>query len=205
MFKQFKLVLISCLLVGLVGCHTVSHSKNTQGTLTSKSIAPIILVPGTNGRATDFDAFIKNIGAFYNYTPHVLRLIVHPDHQLSYLDKPLPITTTRPFIVIAFEDSSEDGTLTQSAWLHTALTAIHTDYDYSNFAAVGYSNGGLVLTHLLEQYPQSPFKMTDLITIATPFNDLSLVDNGESAFIDHPPLVTETLSFFNRSPTNATA
>lgn len=58
--------------------------------------------------------------------------------------------------------------------------SLEKKYSFKNFDAVGYSNGGLVLTHFLKHDANTTkIKLRRMVTLATPYNYLSMDENGK--------------------------
>lgn len=207
--KNYQLIFFALIaLLILTSCTKESDSKETREQLpVTKNSQPIVLVPGTNGTANDFDDFIADVSKIYDYQPEILRLTVNEDNSIIHSDEPLKKNAYRPFIVIAFENATEDGTLEQSKRLKTALKSLEKKYSFKNFDAVGYSNGGLVLTHFLKHDANTTkIKLRRMVTLATPYNYLSMDENGKEKKVTplpfHNELLTELLTDDDSIPQN---
>lgn len=143
-------------------------------TLPSQAIeiqTPTIMVPGTGGTVNRFNGLIKTLSKELDTS--VLKVTVAKDGSVTSRGS-LKKNAANPIIVIGFEDSSDDTLAEQGQWYQNALTYIQKYYTFSTYNYLGHSNGGLVITSYLENFKQATDpKLSKLITLGTPYNDVS--------------------------------
>ncbi|XOQ37202.1 MAG: Alpha/beta hydrolase superfamily protein [Lactococcus sp.] len=137
---------------------------------------PLILIPGTNSDKDRFDDLIqrmrKKIGP-----RDILKIEVQKNGALKWTSS-LRKKSVNPFIVISFDDNSEEAVDEQAKWIQIALDKAHDLYQFDAYDALGHSNGGLAWTIYLEEETSSQTsQMKKLITLGTPYNDLETADN----------------------------
>lgn len=156
-----------------------------------------MLVPGTHATEDRFDSFTTDLSNSYRHKATTMKITVTKELTLDYSGAKLTPDTHRPFIVIAFEDNSEHGILNQAEGLAIALEDLYQRYHFKQFDAVGHSNGGLVLTNFLEYHStEVKTQLRQLVTVATPYNDTRLKDNGTSKDLTKIPTKTHLLTNF---------
>jgi uncharacterized alpha/beta hydrolase family protein len=165
---------------------------------------PTIMVPGTNGTVDRFDGLIKSLNTEEDV--EVLKVTVASDNTVLCKGR-LSASSAHPIIVIAFEDSSTDTLSVQGKWYQIALVYIQKSYSFKTYNYLGHSNGGLVITSYLENDQQvTDPELSKLITIGTPYNDLSSAYNNTATNVTQikktSPLLKGYLKNLDQIPSN---
>lgn len=174
---------------------TFNHTKQ-------KIAEPTIMVPGTNGDVSRFDGLINQLESA-NSDTKVLKVTVDTDGTL-HTQGSINSNTQHPVIVIAFEDASDGQTAVakQAVWYQKALEYLHNIYDFDQYNVIGHSNGGLVLTDYLENDKRTEDPSIDhLITLGTPYNDVSSAYNDKETFKATSPWLASYIENKDNLPT----
>lgn len=152
----------------------------------NRSVAtPTIMIPGTNGTSEAFDGLIKKL-KHKNSGVEVVKLTVNPKGKVA-VKGTFDSSVKHPVIVVAFEDASDPSLPQQAAWFQKALKYAQSEYHFQKFNCVGYSNGGLIATGYLEnEVKNKDPKMVQLLTLGTPFNDVSWDYNAVNSNFQQP-------------------
>lgn len=130
-----------------------SHSKPFYFPKGSKKppIRPIIFVPGSSASIQRFNGTIRMLHRFSRKKQSLLKIKVNKDDSIE-MEGRLNTKEPNPMIVIGFENNRDgySNVKQQIESLKLALTYLLDHYYFTEFKAVGHSNGGLVLTGLLE-------------------------------------------------------
>lgn len=136
---------------------------------TIKIQIPTIFIPGTNASNKRFDSLITDLRQA-GVANDVLKVYVKENGEIKLSGK-LTSQDQAPIIVVGYEDNSEEAVETQAKLFQNVLGEIEKRYQFSDYQAVGHSNGGLAITTYLEDYRQvSDPNLRKLVTIGTPFN-----------------------------------
>ncbi|WP_412988986.1 alpha/beta hydrolase [Pediococcus siamensis] len=174
MLRWIRISLLTALLI----IFTITGLKWTQQNMRNaipaadSRVSPIILVPGSSATQERFDALVNELNHNTKSSSSLLKVTVHTDNHLTYSGDFKP-GRSHPYIVIAFENNRDgySNIKKQAAWLNHAMKILSAKYQFNHFAAIGHSNGGLILTRYLEKYfNQQKMRITTLMTIASPFN-----------------------------------
>ena len=130
-----------------------SHRKPFEFPKGSKKppIRPIIFVPGSSASIQRFNGTIRMLHRFSRKKQSLLKIKVNKDDSIE-MEGRLNTKEPNPMIVIGFENNRDgySNIKQQIESLKIALTYLLDHYYFTEFKAVGHSNGGLVLTGLLE-------------------------------------------------------
>lgn len=126
--------------------HPISHLP-----LSKVDIQPIIMIPGSSATENRFNKMVKKLN--HGQHPHhsLIRIKVWNDGQMTYRGH-LNRKDRKPIFVVGFQNNRDgyENIKKQIESLKLALTCLLDHYYFTEFKAVGHSNGGLVLTGLLE-------------------------------------------------------
>lgn len=171
---------------------TINHqsSDSTSQYATSLAATPLIMVPGTDATVNRFDSLIDSLKKKITDID-VVKIEVKTDGTLK-VEGTMSAKTNHPIFVIGFEDSSDQTLAKQSGWFQQALQYIQTRYQIKTYNYLGHSNGGLVITEYLEnQTTTNDPALGKLMTLGTPFNDVSFDYNEKEDTFDQPKAVSE--------------
>ena len=151
-----------------------SHSKPFEFPKGSKkpAIRPIIFVPGSSASIQRFNGTIRMLHRFSRKKQSLLKIKVNKDESIE-MEGRLNTKEPNPMIVIGFENNRDgySNIKQQIESLKIALTYLLDHYHFTEFKAVGHSNGGLVLTGLLESgfLEKKKVTVTKLAIIGSPY------------------------------------
>mgnify|MGYP002274854412 CR=1 FL=1 len=151
-----------------------SHRKPFEFPKGSKKppIRPIIFVPGSSASIQRFNGTIRMLHRFSRKKQSLLKIKVNKDDSIE-MEGRLNTKEPNPIIVIGFENNRDgySNIKQQIESLKIALTYLLDHYHFTEFKAVGHSNGGLVLTGLLESgfLEKKKVTVTKLAIIGSPY------------------------------------
>ena len=121
-----------------------SHSKPFEFPKGSKKppIRPIIFVPGSSASIQRFNGTIRMLHRFSRKKQSLLKIKVNKDESIE-MEGRLNTKEPNPMIVIGFENNRDgySNIKQQVESLKIALTYLLDHYHFSEFKAVGHSNG----------------------------------------------------------------
>ncbi|VDG18858.1 hydrolase [Lactobacillus pentosus] [Lactiplantibacillus mudanjiangensis] len=174
MSKKILVSLLACgafllLIIGL-GLSNQLHSDQASHVISSQR-RPLILIPGSDSTSNDFDVLIKQLNA--QQTHPIVKLTVTKDQQLKFQEirtKDTPLNDT--IIVVHFENSRDNNEtiVEQTNGLAAAITYLHKRLGLKTANALGYSNGGLILSRYLAGLSdKTPLSIRSIMLVGTPF------------------------------------
>lgn len=151
-----------------------SHSKPFEFPKGSKKppIRPIIFVPGSSASIQRFNGTIRMLHRFSRKKQSLLKIKVNKDDSIE-MEGRLNTKEPNQMIVIGFENNRDgySNIKQQIESLKTAFQHLLDHYYFTDFQAVGHSNGGLVLTGFLESgfLEKKKLRLTKLAIIGSPY------------------------------------
>ncbi|MDR3191404.1 MAG: alpha/beta hydrolase [Lactobacillaceae bacterium] len=156
-------ILIGIVILGLVIVQVV-HQRTMES-------VPTILVPGSTATQNRFNGLLAKLNNTSD-KHSVLKITVQKDGSLQ-TSGTIKASDKRPYIVIAFAENG-GGTANinkQAKWLKSTMLTIHKKYRFTQYNALGHSNGGLIWVRYLEaKRTLTTPKIKTLLTIGTPYN-----------------------------------
>lgn len=135
-------------------------------------ISPIIFVPGSSASIQRFNGTIRMLHRFSRKKQSLLKIRVNQDNSIQ-MEGRLNTKEPNPMIVIGFENNRDgySNIKQQIESLKIAFQHLLDHYYFTDFKAVGHSNGGLVLTGFLESgfLEKKRLKLTKLAIIGSPY------------------------------------
>ncbi|AVK60999.1 hydrolase [Lactobacillus sp. CBA3605] len=172
--KKVKWGLIICgvfllSIIGL-GLATQLHTDKTSHVITDQR-RPLIMVGGSNSTKTDFKSLTMALNAQH---PHPT-IMVTVDRQQHISATATRVENTKiddTLIVIYFENSTDTNAniIVQTQGLVKAMRYLADHYHVKTANALGYSNGGLILSRYVAGTTASQaVPLHDLMLLGTPF------------------------------------
>ncbi|WP_148880133.1 alpha/beta hydrolase [Streptococcus sp. Marseille-P7376] len=126
--------------------HPISHLPASK-----VKIHPIIMIPGSSATENRFNRMVKKLNRNQHSHHSLVRIKVWNDGHMTYRGH-LKRKDRNPIFVVGFQNNRDgyENIKQQIESLKLALTYLLDHYYFTEFKAVGHSNGGLVLTGLLE-------------------------------------------------------
>lgn len=189
---------ISLFLIGaaLAGLFYFRQPNTLLTTKAAVSLEPIFLIPGSHATKDRFDVFVSKMIQQRHLTADHLKIHISHSGKLS-LEGHLNHQSNHPFISVGFADNQEKDVYLDSKWLRKAIERVQQIYPFSSYEAVGHSNGGLILTELLEsKCPKTFPRLTKFVAISTPFNGVLKKDNGSAIHFSTLPHRSLMLNHF---------
>ncbi|WP_169922426.1 alpha/beta hydrolase [Lactobacillus terrae] len=146
----------------------------------------LVLVPGLGGTVDTYDYMAQNI--LTHTTMNLVHVYVQNDGTVRYT-KPLNMNTdqTKTIFMMGFENNGDalDNLKIQTNLFNKGMKSITENYGITDFDAVGYSNGGIVLTRYLENdYQDNTNVIHNFVSIATPYNNRDNTTTPSSAYYE---------------------
>ncbi|MFC6182326.1 alpha/beta hydrolase [Lactiplantibacillus daowaiensis] len=157
------------LIIGL-GLSNQIHSDKTSHVISDQQ-RPLILVPGSDSKPSDFDDLIDRLNAQYQHP--VVKLTITANQKISFNEtrtKNTPLNDT--IIAIHFENSTDNNAtmVEQTNGLAKAMHYLQRRLGLKTANALGYSNGGVILTRYLAGLGnRQPIQMQSIMLVGTPF------------------------------------
>lgn len=151
-----------------------SHSKPFEFPKGSKKppISPIIFVPGSSASIQRFNGTIRILHRYSRKKQSLLKIKVNKDESIE-MEGRLNTKEPNPMIVIGFENNRDgySNIKQQIESVKIAFQHLLDHYYFTDFQAVGHSNGGLVLIGFLESgfLGEKRLKLTKLAIIGSPY------------------------------------
>ncbi|CAJ1189441.1 hypothetical protein CPR19092_LGOLGGFK_01235 [Companilactobacillus paralimentarius] len=173
MLKKNMKWIIYFLFFILLASGFVEQSSEIMQIFNANYMSPIVMVPGSSAGENRFDYLISNLPREKNHFKHsVLKVKVDENGKMKFHGGILSIDN-QPIVVVSFQNN-RDGYRNinqQAKLLGKVMQSLQTKYGFTNFRALGHSNGGLIWTLAIEKYINiSKMHLDCLMTIATPYN-----------------------------------
>lgn len=137
-----------------------------------ETIKPVILIPGSSASIQRFNATVRMLSHASHKKHSLLKIKVLKNYELE-IEGRLNTSSKNPMIVIGFENNRDGykNIQLQIDYLKTALRYLLEHYQIKEFKAIGHSNGGLVLTGLLEDgfLEQEGLSISKLAILGSPY------------------------------------
>lgn len=199
-----KLLTFFILLLIFTSACTATPKKSTLPKLALENEIPIVVIHGSGGNEDSFDAFIQKLNDLPDPSTETLKVTIDGDGQLDYQGT-LTKDAKHPIVSIGFEENNapiEDW----SKGLQKLLTHLKKTYQFQQFDAISFSNGGLALTDYAEEYDQKEDvpHLRKMVVLGAPFNELDPEDNQVNLDFKEVPFQTDELKSYirNRSKLN---
>ncbi|AYE38334.1 alpha/beta hydrolase [Companilactobacillus zhachilii] len=149
------------------------HKNSISTAKPDPTMAPIIMIPGSDADNNVLDGLINNVNNRYKEHHDVLKVTVSTDNHLSYSGH-ISSKEKNPYIVVGFENNQDglENVKKQTAWFNIAFNDLQQKYHFKTFNAFGHSNGSLIWTYFLEDYFQKyqRVQIKHLMTVGAPYN-----------------------------------
>lgn len=138
-------------------------------------MSPVIMIPGSSASINRFDTLVQKINERDHKNHSLLKVYVKENGQLVFTGR-IRRQDNEPFIVVGFQNNHDgySNIKKQAKWFNLAFNELKQRYNFSNFKAIGHSNGGLIYTAFLENYFNTTsnrlIRMKVLMTIGSPYN-----------------------------------
>ncbi|WP_057879743.1 alpha/beta hydrolase [Companilactobacillus kimchiensis] len=136
-------------------------------------MSPIVMVPGSSAGENRFDYLISNLPREKNHFKHsVLKVEVNENDKMRFQGG-ISRIDNQPIIVVSFQNNRDgyQNINQQAKLLGKVMQSLQNKYGFTDFRALGHSNGGLIWTLAIEKYINiSKIHLDCLMTIATPYN-----------------------------------
>lgn len=174
MSKKVKWGLLACaafllLIIGLGLANQLQSDRTSHVILTQRR--PLILIPGSDSSPHDFDNLVKQLNAQSQHP--VVRLTITANHAITFSEtrtKDSPLNET--VVVIHYENSTDTNAtiIDQTQGLAKAMAYLNKRLKMRDANALGYSNGGLILSRYLAGMATSqPVTVKNVMLVGTPF------------------------------------
>jgi len=174
MSTKIKWGLLACaafllLIIGL-GLATQLQNDHTNR-VTSTQKQPLILIPGSDSSPHDFDALVQRLNTQHQHP--IVRLTITAQHTMQFKEtrtKDSPLNDT--IIVLHYQHSTDTNAtiIEQTQDFAKALTYLKQRLQLKQANALGYSNGGLILTRYVAGLTTAqPVRINNLMLLGTPF------------------------------------
>ncbi|MFD1465220.1 alpha/beta hydrolase [Lapidilactobacillus mulanensis] len=135
-------------------------------------LSPVIMIPGSSATENRFDSLVAKLNETAPVQHSLLKVKVYNSGQIIYSGH-IRARDDEPIIVVGFQNNQDgyDNIKLQAKMFDKVFAQLQARYNFNNFKAFGYSNGGLIYTAFLEKYyDQYDVTMKRLMTIGSPYN-----------------------------------
>lgn len=200
MFKKisfFTTCLALCFF--LISCRSAlpqtQHSE-TVPKLNLSQQTPLIFLHGSGGSETDLIPFAEDFLSSSPEPVEILKVQISATNKITYLNNLLE-PDSLPLIFVGFANNFADIE-DWSQGLAVLLRDLQETYHLNSANLIGFSNGGLAVTHYTELFgtKEGYPEIKKLVTIGAPYNDLEPLNDGTTLNFSDKSKASEYLDIF---------